>query len=108
MEKTWKITLSDGTQLKNLRLNGNNFVSETEITKEQFDGKLSKVVVEGIEEGQEVIQEYKHVQLVQIAHYEDGYYFVLRELSKDELDKIKTQADIEYLAMMTDVDLEEG
>lgn len=108
MEKTWKITLADGTQLENLRLNGNNFISDTKITADIFNGNLSKVVIEGIEDGKESIQEYEHMELVQIVHYEDGYYFVLRELSQDELDKIKTQADIEYLAMMSDIDLEEG
>lgn len=108
MEKTWKITLADGTQLENLRLNGNNFISDTKITADIFSGNLSKVVIEGIEDGKETIQEYEHMELVQIVHYKDGYYFVLRELSKDELDKIKTQADIEYLAMMSDIDLEEG
>jgi len=108
MEKSWKITLSDGTQLTDLRLSGNNFISETEITEEQFDGKLSKVVVEGIENGEKVVQEYEHMQLVQIVHYKEGYYFILRELTQAELKEIKTQADIEYLAMMSDIDLEEG
>lgn len=108
MEKKWKITLADGTQLENLRLNGNNFISDTKITADIFNGNLSKVVIEGIEDGKESVQEYEHMELVQIVHYEDGYYFVLRELSQDELDKIKTQADIEYLAMMSDIDLEEG
>lgn len=108
MEKSWKITLADETRLENLRLNGNNFISDTEITADIFNGNLSKVVIEGLENEQETIREYEHMELVQIVHYEDGYYFVLRELSQDELDKIKTQADIEYLAMMSDVDLEEG
>lgn len=107
MEKSWKITLADGTELKNLGLNGNNFISETEVTEDIFRGNLSKVIIEGKENGQPVKNEYKHMELVQIAHYEDGYYFVLRELSQDELEKMKTQADIEYLAMMTNVDLEE-
>lgn len=108
MEKSWKITLSDGTQLKNLGLNGNNFISEKEITEADFKGKLSKVIVEGIEDGQDVKQEYEHMELVQIVHYEDGYYFVLRELSQQELKEIKMQGDIEYLAMMSDIDLEEA
>ena len=106
MEKSWKITLSDGTQFKNLRLNGNNFVSEKEITKDDFKGKLSKVTIEGIENGQEVVKEYERMELVQIVHYEDGYHFVLRGLSQDELFKIQTQANLEYLAMMSDIDLE--
>lgn len=107
MEKSWKITLSDGTQLENLKLNGNNFISEEKIVEDDFKGKLSKVIIEGITDGQEVKQEYQHMELVQIVHNKDGYYFVLRELSEEELYKIKTQADIEYLAMMADIDLEE-
>ena len=108
MEKLWKITLSDGTQLKDLKLNGNNFVSETEVTENDFKGKLSKVIIEGQEDGQVVKQEYEHMELVQVAHYEDGYYFILRELSKAEIKERKMQGDIEYLAMMTDIDLEEA
>ena len=108
MEESWKITLSDGTQLKDLRLNGNNFVSEKEVTEDIFEGKLSKVVFEGTIEGKEFRQEGEHMELVQIVHYEDGYYFVLRELSKAELKERKMQGDIEYLAMMADIDLEEA
>ena len=48
------------------------------------------------------------MELVQVAHYEDGYYFILRELSKAEIKERKMQGDIEYLAMMTDIDLEEA
>ena len=107
MEKSWKITLSDGTQLKNLALNGNNFVSETKITEDMFEGKLSKVIYEGKEDGQKIKEEHEHMELVQIVKYEDGYYFVLRELSEAELKERKIQGDIEYIAMMADIDLEE-
>ena len=48
------------------------------------------------------------MELVQIAHYEDGYYFVLREIPQEELDKLKMQSDIEYIAMMSNIDMEEG
>lgn len=105
MEKSFKITLADGTQLKNLKLNGNNYISKTEITEDDFKGKLSKITIEN--ETDKTSEELEHMELVQIVHYEDGYYLVLRQLSADEIDKIKTKADIEYLAMMTDVDLEE-
>ena len=109
MEKTrkWKITLSDGTQLKDLRLNGNNYISEVKLTEDDFKGKLSKVTIEGSEDDQEIKQEYEHMELVQIVQYENEYHFVLRELSAAELKEIKMQSDIEYLAMMTDIDLEE-
>ena len=107
MEKSWKITLSDGTKLENLGMNGNNFISETEVTEETFNGKLSKVIIKGTEDGKETKQEFEHMELVQIVQEEDGYHFVLRELSAEELKNIKMQGDIEYLAMMSDIDLEE-
>jgi hypothetical protein len=105
MEKSWKITLSDGTQLKDLKLSGNNYISKTKITEDDFKGKLSKVIIEN--ETDKISEELEHVELVQIVHYEDGYYFVLRQLSQDEIDKQKMQGDIEYLAMMTNTDMEE-
>lgn len=105
MEKSWKITLSDGTQLKDLKLSGNNYISKTKITEDDFKGKLSKVIIEN--ETDKISVEREHVELVQIVHYEDGYYFVLRQLSQDEIDKQKMQGDIEYLAMMTNTDMEE-
>lgn len=92
-------------QFKDLKLSGNNYISKTKITEDDFKGKLSKITIEN--ETDKTSEELEHVELVQIVHYEDGYYFVLRQLSADEIDKIKTKADIEYLAMMTDVDLEE-
>ena len=105
MEKSFKITLADGTQFKNLKLSGNNYISKVKITEDDFKGKLSKITIEN--ETDKTSEELEHVELVQIVHYEDGYYFVLRQLSADEIDKLKMQGDIEYLAMMTDVDLEE-
>ncbi len=107
MEKSWKITLADGTKLENLSLNGNNFVSENEITEDIFNGNLLKVKIEGkTEEGQDIIEEHNHMELIQITKYDDGYYFALRDLTEEELEKMKMQSDIEYLAMMSDIDLE--
>lgn len=103
MEKSWKIELSDGTKLENLGLNGNNFISETKITEDDFRGKLSHVIVK---QGEKVIQELNHAELVQIVQGKEGHYFVLRELSEQEMNMIKIQGNIEYIAMMTDVDLE--
>lgn len=105
MEESFKITLADGTQLKKLKLNGNNYISKTKITEDDFKGKLSKVIIEN--ETEKTSEEFKHMELVQIVHYEDGYYFVLRELSEQELKDIKIQGNLDYLAMMVDVDLEE-
>lgn len=105
MEKTWEITLADGTVLEGLGLNGNNFVSDTEVTKETFEGNLATVTFEGKVNGQDFTQTCQNMELVQIAHYSDGWYFVLRELTKAELVSIKMQSDIEYVAMMTGIEM---
>lgn len=107
MEKSFKVTLSDGTKFENLKVNGSYYITEKAITEKDFKGKLSKVIIEETENDKTVKTEYNHMELIQILHYEDGYYFALRELSQDEIDKITIQSNIEYLAMMTGVDLEE-
>ncbi len=41
----YKITLADGTELKNLELNGNNYIAEGVLEDSVFEGKLSTVTV---------------------------------------------------------------
>ena len=52
------------------------------------------------------------MELVQIAHYtqathgmEDGYYFVLRDIPAAEFEALRNRGDIDYIAMMTGVEL---
>ena len=111
---TLTVTLADGTQLSGLELNGNNFVSKTEVTPETFRGKLSKVTITGDTEADEagLIGEHSNMELVQIAHYtqakhgvDDGFYFVLRDIPAAELENLRNRGDIDYIAMMTGVEL---
>ena len=44
-DKIYKITLADGTVINNLKLNGNNFISSTEIEESIFDGNLLTVTI---------------------------------------------------------------
>ena len=97
---TYEMTLADGTVLSNLHLNGNNFISDIELTNEDFEDKLDTVTIV-CSNGQ--IKELNHVELVQIQHYSDGYYFILRELSPFE---VKEQARDELMEMLTDCILE--
>ena len=103
MEETYTIILSDGTELKNLYLNGNNFVSKKQIAEEQFKNNLSPVTIKETTSGVE--EEHPHMELIQVTHYADGWYFILRDISQKEIDDMKLNADIEYLAMMTGVEL---
>ena len=108
MEKgTFTVTLADGTQLGGLELNGNNFISKTELTTDTFKGKLSKVTITGDAEADEagLIGEHEHMELVQVKKYGDEWWFILRQLSASELERLQIRGDIDYVAMMTGVTL---
>lgn len=100
-EKIYKITLADGTEIRNLRLNGNNFISDAPISETIFDGNCSAVI---INDG-ETDEFYENMELVQITPVGDEYWFVLRDLTAAELKQIKMQSDIEYVAMMAGVEI---
>ena len=108
MEKgTFTVKLADGTQLAELELNGNNFVSKTEVTPATFAGKLSKVTITGDAEADMagLIGEHQNMELVQCKKYGTEYWFILRDMSKAELQELKNRGDIDYIAMMTGVQL---
>ena len=114
-QNTFSITLADGTQLAGLEMNGNNFISKTEVSESTFAGKLGHIVIDGDKEANDagLIGEHENMELVQIAHYTkethgmpDGWYFVLRKIPAAELEKIKTQSDVAYLSMMSGIDLD--
>ena len=100
-EKVYTVTLADGTELTNLTLNGNNFISETAIGAAVFEDNCSPVV---ISDG-ETEETHEHMELVQVTVYGGDYWFVLRDIPQEELEKIQTRADIEYIAMMTGIEL---
>ena len=109
------VTLSDGTKFTDLELNGNNFMSSTEIKAEMFKGKLTSVLIEGDKEADEagLIGRHHNMELVQVAHYtqethgiKDGWYFILRDIPEAEIEKIKMQSDIAYLSMMSGIDVD--
>ena len=92
-----------------MELNGNNFVSKTEVTAETFKGKLGRVVIEGDAEADEagLIGTHEHMELVQVAHYTqathglaDGYYFALRNIPAEEQEKRQLRADVDYALML--------
>lgn len=100
-DKIYSVTLSDGTVLENLRLNGNNYISDVEIEKSVFEDNCHTVV---ISDGESETT-YENMECVQVTRVGDEYWFVLRELSEAELKDAKTQASIEYIAMMCDIEL---
>lgn len=89
-----KITLQDGTILDNLELNGNNFISKTEITESMFADNLETVTIsDGTNES---VQE--NMKLVQISNMNDEYWFVLAVKSKQEVENDELRKRLADLA----------
>ena len=110
MEKgTFAVTLADGTSITGLELNGNNFISKTEVTPEMFAGKLAHVTIEGPEgaDGAGLLGEHEHMELVRCQKDDalGGWAFVIRDIPAENLEKLKLRGDIAYVAMMAGVDL---
>lgn len=101
MNEVYKIILADGTVINNLGLNGNNFISKEIIEPIVFNGNCSPVTIDNGK--YEEVRD--HMELVQITEVDGEWWFILRDISSEELDRIKTQSDIEYLAMMSNIDL---
>lgn len=101
-EKIYKITLANGLVISNLKLNGNNFISEESIDPAIFKGNCSPVVInDGFDD-----EIHNYMDLVQVTVDTVGnHWFVLRDVSEEELDRVKMQSDIEYVAMMAGVEL---
>lgn len=79
----YSIKLDNGTELQNLELNGNNFISDTIIEDEVFRDNLETVVIS--DESGSI--EYHNMKLIQNKTYGKGSWFVLVEKAKEELEK---------------------
>lgn len=98
VNKTYTVTLSDGTKIENLTLNGNNFISTAQVTEEQFDGKLKSVVIAD-SEGKE--EKHKDMFLVQVSHpAESEWWFILADKTADQ---IKQEQFEQSIASLTDM-----
>lgn len=115
-KRTWTVTLADGTKLENLTLNNgaNTFHSPAEITEDTFDGKLSEVHIASSDGDMtgcaypDTLHDAELVQIMQPTDTPDGQWaFILREIPADDLFKAKIQAQLDYIAMSADVDLED-
>ena len=76
----YTVTLSDGSKIENLTMNGNNFVSKSKLTEEMFTNKLSKVTVNDGKTN----TEYGNMVLVQVTQMGDECWFILRKKTKEE------------------------
>lgn len=100
IEKTYTIKLVDGRVIDNLTLNGTNFVSNTEIKPEIFEDNLVNVEIgDGFES-----EVHSNMQLAGISKYGEQWYFALIDIPESVLRERKLRSDVDYLAMMADID----
>lgn len=102
-ELTYNIELASGKEFRNLRLNGNNYVSVEEVTEDDFDD-LSEVTITDSEGNVQVLH---NVELLQVQQYEDGFYFILAEMPEAKVRAMATEAQIMFTAIATDTLIEE-
>ncbi len=97
----YKITLADGTVISDLMLNGNNYISKAPVDGSIFANNCSPVKIsDGIVETL-----HSSMELVRLTENNGEFWFILRDLSSDELARMQMQSDLEYVAMMAGVEL---
>ncbi len=102
-EKIYTITFMDGQTLGGLTMNGNNFVSTADIDDSIFDDiNLMEVTFSDGEDEWTV----SNMKLIHKTEYANGLtYFTIEPKTERDLRDEDIEAKIEYIAMMTEVDL---
>lgn len=98
MEKA-VITFKDGTEIE-AEINGSSLITGY---RPSFPSDLSEVRV-STPDGDRT---YMHAELIKCASVDGRFWFSFRDVTEAERAARQMQANIEYIAMMTDVDLEE-
>jgi len=82
-------------------LNGNCLVMDS---KPSFPADLRSVVIES----DDTTMEYHYAQISECASVDGRYWFAFTEMPEGERRTQQMEANIEYIAMMTDVELPEA
>lgn len=98
----YTITMADGTVLDNLLMNGNMYVSQTEITKDDLNlDALSEVVIKETEDdGTEHEDTFENMVCDGVVHWAEGWLFNLRTMTNGETTYAEMDARIAFLEMM--------
>ena len=99
----YTLKLADGTQIKNLGMNGNNLISKNKVDETLFEDNLSTLTITGEEETIVL----HNAMFTGQREFKDGWYFSFTEIPPQKRVNISVNGRLEYIAMMTGVDLEE-
>lgn len=105
--KTYTI-YADGLKLADsLTINGTNYVSKDEVDVSGLP-KVFKLTVK--DNDGNIAEEFEHAKLLQQVQYawdDNKFYLAFAPVSEQEIMNAEFKANIEYLAMMADVDIDE-
>lgn len=108
MEKAYSITLSNGIIINNLQINGNIFITDEYIDPQVFGKVFTKIKVDtpNIDGDEYEMFIYENAYLYLVSNTEDeGTWFALATKTKEELQQAKLRSDIDYIAMISDIEL---
>lgn len=95
----YTITLNDGKQLDDLTMNGSMFVSQTEVTAEDFSAEAleSVTIVETDDAGDTTETTMENAICDGIIHWPEGWLFNLRQLTTQEQQVKDMEGQIDML-----------
>ena len=89
----YTVTINATTSFRNLRLNGDNFVSNAEIKDSDFPESPFTVVISDGERKTTI----ENTELVQVKQYGAEWWFIVREIPSSEMERRNMLSQIEML-----------
>ena len=105
--KEYRVTLADGTEYNAVSDGAGNLIITGTVDREDFSpDNLSQVILETDGQSQEIFEN----QVLRSFYERDDQSHLIRISDMTEIERLEADytAKLDYLAMMTDVDLEEA
>ena len=93
-------------KVENLTMNGSNYVSEAKVDTTAWPPTFELTARDEKDTVTEAIDHAKLIQQEQYAWDGGKWYLAFAPVSPEELARAEQQSEIEYLAMMMDIDLD--
>jgi len=92
-------------EIDNLRFEGNNVISTEHIDTSQWPSIFELT----IKKDNEIVLHYDYAKLLQQMNYDwdnENYYLTFSPIQSQIIETMKVKSDVEYIAMMTDIEIE--
>ena len=101
------LILKDGTRIEGLDFQRNIFWSDTELKPEMFRGKMNPITITSSEpnDEDEILGVHAHMEVCYIKEIDGKYALALGDIPDETWDNARRDANIAYIAMMTNIEL---